>query len=115
MRSPPDAVPDGFLTGVRTTAKSGRQAARKPARAPATGRRIKSGAKLGDAYQERGLPVTKPRLYQAGAWLAWVLNRACGRSEVESRDGGRPPTLSIYLLLTVAKHGLHVKNAGRRR
>ena len=43
---------------------------------PATGQRMKSGAKLGDAYQAKSLPVAKQRLYRAGARLAWVLNEA---------------------------------------
>jgi hypothetical protein len=49
-------------------------AAREVYQDPATGRRMKSGAKLGDACQERSLPVAKRRLYQAGARLAWMLN-----------------------------------------
>jgi hypothetical protein len=51
-------------------------AARAVYQDPATGQRIKPGAKLGDAYQERNLPVVKQRLYQAGVRLAWVLNEA---------------------------------------
>jgi hypothetical protein len=43
---------------------------------PATGWRIRPGAKLGDAYQARSLPVAKRRHYQAGSRLAWVLNEA---------------------------------------
>ena len=43
---------------------------------PATGQRMKPGAKLGDAYQAKSLPVAKQRLYRAGARLAWVLNEA---------------------------------------
>ena len=35
---------------------------------------IEPGARLGDAYQARSLPVAKRRLYQAGVRLAWVLN-----------------------------------------
>jgi hypothetical protein len=49
-------------------------AARAAYQDPATGQRMKPGAKLGDAYQARSLPVAKRRLYQAGARLAWVLN-----------------------------------------
>jgi hypothetical protein len=41
---------------------------------PQTGQRIKPGAKLGDAYQEKSLPVVRHRLYQAGVRLAKVLN-----------------------------------------
>jgi hypothetical protein len=51
-------------------------AARQAYQDPATGRRIKPGAKLGDAYQEANLPMARRRLYQAGARLAWVLNEA---------------------------------------
>jgi hypothetical protein len=45
---------------------------------PATGQRMKPGAKLGDAYQTRSLPVAKRRLYQAGLRLTLVLNQAVG-------------------------------------
>jgi hypothetical protein len=41
-----------------------------------TGQRIKPGAKLGDAYHVRSLPVAQRRHYQAGVRLAWVLNEA---------------------------------------
>jgi hypothetical protein len=51
-------------------------AAREAYQDPATGRRIKPGAKLGDDYQARSLPVAERRLYQAGARLAMVLNDA---------------------------------------
>jgi nuclease S1 len=40
----------------------------------ATGLRMKSGAKLGDDYQAKSLPVAKERLYRASARLAMVLN-----------------------------------------
>ncbi len=49
-------------------------AAREAYQDPSTGQRIKPGAKLGDAYYERSLPVAKQRLYQAGVRLAMVLN-----------------------------------------
>jgi hypothetical protein len=39
-----------------------------------TGQRMKPGTKLGDAYQEKALPVAKERLYRAGVRLATVLN-----------------------------------------
>jgi S1/P1 Nuclease len=41
-----------------------------------TGLRMKSGAKLGDDYQAKSLPVAKERLYRAGARLAMVLNES---------------------------------------
>jgi S1/P1 Nuclease len=53
---------------------TGLLAARQAYQDPATGQRIKPGAKLGDEYQARSLPVAKRRLYQAGVRLAWVLN-----------------------------------------
>jgi hypothetical protein len=37
---------------------------------------MKPGAKLGDVYQAKSLPVAKRRLYRAGARLAWMLNEA---------------------------------------
>jgi hypothetical protein len=49
-------------------------AARVAYQDPATGQRMKPGAKLGDDYQARSLPVAKRRLYQAGMRLAMVLN-----------------------------------------
>ena len=50
--------------------------ARKAYQDPVTGQRIKSGQKLGDAYQKASLPLVKQRLYQAGVRLAMVLNEA---------------------------------------
>jgi hypothetical protein len=40
----------------------------------ATGQRIKPGAKLGEEYQAKNLPVARVRLYRAGMRLAKVLN-----------------------------------------
>jgi hypothetical protein len=51
-------------------------AAREAYQDPRTGQRMKPGAKLGDAYYERSLPVAKRRLYEAGVRLARVLNEA---------------------------------------
>jgi hypothetical protein len=51
-------------------------AAREAYQDPTTGRRIKSGVKLGDQYQDKNLPVVRQRLAQAGLRLAWVLNEA---------------------------------------
>ena len=51
-------------------------AARQAYQVPGTGKRIKSGQKLGDAYLEANLPVVRQRLYQAGVRLAMVLNEA---------------------------------------
>jgi hypothetical protein len=49
-------------------------AAREAYQNPATGRRMKPGAKLGDEYQARSLPVAKRRVYEAGVRLALLLN-----------------------------------------
>jgi hypothetical protein len=51
-------------------------AARVAYQDPRTGKRIKSGTKLGEEYQEKNLPVVRRRLAQAGLRLAWVLNEA---------------------------------------
>ena len=40
---------------------------------PATGKRLRPGQKLANAYLEANLPVVHQRLYQAGVRLAWVL------------------------------------------
>jgi hypothetical protein len=55
-------------------------AAREAYQDPKTGQRIKPGAKLGDEYQARGLPVAKRRLYHSGVRLALVLNEALGQT-----------------------------------
>jgi hypothetical protein len=45
-------------------------AAREAYQDPKTGHRMKPGAKLGDEYQAKSLPVAKRRLYQACKRLA---------------------------------------------
>lgn len=50
------------------------QAAKGAYRDPATGRKLRKGAKLGEAYQARNLPVARERLYLGGVRLAMVLN-----------------------------------------
>ena len=42
---------------------------------PETGKRLKSGQKLSDAYLDANLPVVRRRLYQASVRLAMVLNQ----------------------------------------
>jgi nuclease S1 len=49
-------------------------AAKQAYQDPTTGQRIKSGHKLGEAYQTASLLVVRQRLYQAGVRLAMVLN-----------------------------------------
>ena len=51
-------------------------AARSAYLIPETGQRMKSGQKLGDAYQTASLPIVQRRLTQAGVRLAMVLNEA---------------------------------------
>jgi nuclease S1 len=41
-------------------------AARQAYQIPETGKRLKSGQKLGDAYAKTNLPVVRERLYQPG-------------------------------------------------
>ena len=51
-------------------------AARESYHDPKTGTRIKSGAKLGDKYQTKNVPVVRQRLCQAGLRLAKGLSEA---------------------------------------
>ncbi len=53
-------------------------AARQAYQDPGTGRRLKPGQKLADAYYEQNRPVVRRRLMQAGWRLAMVLNEALG-------------------------------------
>ena len=48
--------------------------ARAAYQVPETGKRLKAGQKLGDAYLNTHLPVVRKRLYQASIRLAMVLN-----------------------------------------
>jgi hypothetical protein len=66
-------------------------AARQAYQDPATGKRIKPGAKLGNAYQAANPPVARRRLYQAGARLAGVLNDVLRAEVTTHRDGGQLP------------------------
>jgi hypothetical protein len=60
---------DGTLEGWATDTL---QAARLAYQDPATGRRIKPGARLGQAYYEANLPLAEQHLFKASARLAWV-------------------------------------------
>jgi hypothetical protein len=51
-------------------------AARQAYQVPETGKRLKPGQKLGDAYLESNLPVVRRRLYQGGVRLAMMLKEA---------------------------------------
>jgi hypothetical protein len=69
---------------------------------PSTGQRLKPGAKLGDVYQQRSLPVVKDRLYRAGARLAMVLNEALGpEGDATSSTPVKEPELRLELLRRV--------------
>jgi hypothetical protein len=48
-------------------------AARHPCQVPETGKRLKPGQKLGDAYLNANLTMVRRRLYQGGMRLAMVL------------------------------------------
>jgi len=56
-------------------------AAREAYLIPGTGKRLKSGQKLGEEYQAKHLPVVRRRLCQAGLRLAMVLNEAFREKE----------------------------------
>jgi S1/P1 Nuclease len=51
-------------------------AARQAYRVPETGKRLKPGQKLGDAFVEANLPVVRQRLYRSGVRLAKVLKKS---------------------------------------
>jgi nuclease S1 len=72
----PEALAAAQKGSVEDWATESLLAARQAYQDPVSGQRIKPGAKLGDDYQAKSLPVAKRRLYQAGVRLAWVLNQA---------------------------------------
>ncbi len=76
----PEALRDAQKGSVEDWAIESLLASREAYVDPATGQRMKPGAKLGDVYQAKSLPVAKQRLYRAGARLAMVLNEALGES-----------------------------------
>jgi hypothetical protein len=69
----PETRATAMAGSVEDWARGSLLAARAAYQDPAIGSRIKPGARLGDGYKERNLPVVKRRLYQAGVRLAWVL------------------------------------------
>ena len=54
-------------------------AARAAYQVPETGKRLKPGQKLSDAYYNANLPLVQERLYQASIRLAMLLNEAFSR------------------------------------
>jgi hypothetical protein len=48
--------------------------ARRAYRDPASGAEMRSGARLGQPYQDANLPMAERRVAQAGVRLAWILN-----------------------------------------
>ena len=72
----PEARQEAMKGTVEDWATESLLAARQAYQVPETGKRLKSGQKLGDAYLEANLPVVRQRLYQAGVRLAMVLNEA---------------------------------------
>lgn len=79
----PEARKQAMSGTVEDWATESLHAAKRAYIDPETGRIIRSGTKLGDAYQMRHLPVARRRLYQSGIRLAMVLN------EVFSDGGSR--------------------------
>jgi hypothetical protein len=66
-----------WMTGtVEDWATESLLAARDAYLIPGTGKRLRSGQKLGDEYQAKHLPVVQRRLCQAALRLAMVLNAA---------------------------------------
>ena len=76
-------------------------AARAGYQDPATGQRLKPGTKLGDAYQEKALPVAKQRLYQSSLRLAMVLNEVLPQQIVDSSSCRVRPWPRLILDLSV--------------
>ncbi len=72
----PEARQEAMKGAVEDWATESLFAAREAYQDPRTGKRITSGTKLGDEYQEKNLAVVRQRLAQAGTRLAWVLNEA---------------------------------------
>jgi hypothetical protein len=67
--------PQGVSAGtVEDWATESLLAAREAYQDPLTGKRIKSGTKLGFGYHNKNLPVAKERMRLAGLRLARVLN-----------------------------------------
>ena len=74
----PEARQEAMKGTVEDWATESLLAARQAYQVPETGKRLKSGQKLGDAYLNANLPVVRRRLYQGGVRLAMVLNEAFG-------------------------------------
>ena len=72
----PEARQEAMKGTVEDWATESLLAARQAYQVPETGKRLKSGQKLGDAYLDANLPVVRRRLYQGGVRLAMVLNEA---------------------------------------
>jgi nuclease S1 len=70
----PEARPVAMKGTVEDWATESLVAARHAYQVPETGKRLKPGQKLSDAYLEANLPVVRRRLHQSGIRLAMVLN-----------------------------------------
>ncbi len=71
----PDARAAAMKGTIEDWATESLLAARQAYRVPETGKRLKSGQKLSNAYFDANLPVVRRRLYQASVRLAMVLNQ----------------------------------------
>jgi hypothetical protein len=74
----PEARAKALTGAIEDWASESSLAARGAYQDPATGKRIRPGARLADAYQEVNLPVAWPRFYRVGVRLAWALNGTLG-------------------------------------
>jgi hypothetical protein len=72
----PEARAAAMKCTVEDWATESLLAARQAYQVPETGKRLKPGQKLSDAYLEANLPVVRRRLYQGGVRLTMVLNQA---------------------------------------
>jgi len=72
----PEARATAMKGTVEDWATESLLAARQAYQVPETGKRLKPGQKLADAYLEANLPVVRRRLCQASVRLAMLLNKA---------------------------------------
>jgi nuclease S1 len=80
----PEARKQAMAGTVEEWATESLLAAREAYKDPVTGRKIRRGTKLDEAYQAANVPVARRRVYQAGVRLAMVLN------EIFADDAGQP-------------------------
>ena len=72
----PEARQEAMKGTVEDWATESLLAARQAYQVPETGKRMKSGKKLADAYVKANMPIVPERLYRGGVRFATVLNEA---------------------------------------